>query len=263
MTSILRFARLAGACALSALFAAVPLHAAEPDMNAFTFYPVFKTEKVNPRIMVVMDNSGSMNFPAYGDTVEDWPNDKTIDYVYDGRICSQFSGPVKSTSDDGMQRKSNGEIKLCSSLNTLTMLDLDLGTDDDTYPAPNSACGKQTMLSAVRFSDVTIPRDILGVPVTVESAYIEFTARKNNGDTNFKKAALTLKITAQAADDPTTLTTVVNNISSRTNTAASVTWNVPGTAWTNGTTYQTPGPHRDRTGADQPSRLELRPGHAV
>jgi len=230
------------ACALLVLCAAVPLHAAsEPDMAEYTHYPIFKTEKVNPRIMIALDNSGSMNFPAYGGEEEDFPEGATLDYVYDGQICSKFSARVNSTSDDGMQRKSNGQIILCNTYNTLTMLDLDLGTDDDSYPNPNKACSRQTMLSAVRFSDVTVPREVDGVPVVIKSAYIEFTASTNNGPNNaFKSAALNLKITAQAADNPATLTTALNDISNRTNTAASVTWNVPGTAWTKNAKYQTP-----------------------
>ena len=229
------------ACALLVLCAALPLHAAsEPDMAEYTHYPIFKTEKVMPRIMLALDNSGSMNFPAYGNEVEDWPNAATLAKVYDGRICSTFSGRVNSTSDDGMQRKSNGQIILCNTYNTLTMLDFDLGTDDDSYPNPNSACTRQTMLSALRFTNIPIPREVAGVPAKIESAYIEFTARTNNGPNNaFKSAALNLKITAQAADNPSTLTTAVNDISSRPDTAASVTWNLTG-AWTTGTVYQSP-----------------------
>ena len=68
------------------------------------------------------------------------------------------------------------------------MLDLDLGTDDDTYPNPNSACTQQTMLSAMRFNNIPIPREVDGVPATIESAYIEFTARTNDGNNTFRKA---------------------------------------------------------------------------
>ena len=191
------------ACALLALCAAVPLHAAsEPDMAEYTHYPIFKTEKVNPRIMLALDNSGSMNFPAYGNEVEDWPNAATLAKVYDGRICTQFSGQVNSSSDDGMERKTGGQIRLCNAYNTLTMLDLDLGKDDDTYPNPNSACSQQTMLSAMRFNNIPIPREVDGVPAKIESAYIEFTARTNGGNTAFKSAALNLKITAEKSAQP-------------------------------------------------------------
>ncbi len=80
MAPILRFARMAGACTLTALlvFTAAATRAQEPSMAEYTSYPLFQTGSVAPRIMIVLDNSGSMNFPAYGDDVEDWPNQKTI-----------------------------------------------------------------------------------------------------------------------------------------------------------------------------------------
>lgn len=165
-------------------------------------------------------------------------------YFKDTTRCCEFSTRVASTTDDGMERQSNGEIRLCSALNTLTMLDLDLGTDDDTYPNAYSACSRQTMLTAMRFTNVGVPPEIDGVPVTVRNAYIEFTARTNNGNTVFRRAALTLAITAEAADNPVTLGTTAYNISGRPETTASVIWNVPGGSfleeWDSGQTYTSP-----------------------
>ena len=100
------------------------------------------------------------------------------------------------------------------------------------------------MLSAMRFTNIGVPPEIDGVPVTVRNAYIEFTARTNNGNTVFRRAALTLDITAEAADNPATLGTSAYNISNRPDTDASVIWDVPGGSytdeWNSGQTYTSP-----------------------
>jgi hypothetical protein len=105
MTSIIKSIRTAGACALSVLLAAATLHATEPHMSEYTHYPIFKTEKVEPRVMIVLDNSGSMNWPVYGYDEETWPNRKTLPGTFDGGSCREFSARVNSTFDDGWERK--------------------------------------------------------------------------------------------------------------------------------------------------------------
>ena len=96
-------------------------------------------------------------------------------------------------------------------------------------------------MAGMLFTDVSVPKQVDGVPVVVSKAYIEFTARANGGPTTaFKSAALTLTITAQANDNPIPIGTANYNISSRPNTAASVIWNIPATAWTTGNKYSTP-----------------------
>ena len=159
--------------------------------------------------------------------------------------AAEFSGRVSSSTDDGQEQKNTGQIILCNGLSTLTQFDIDLGKDDDTYSNKvgnkTVVCSDQeAVIAATRFADVTVPREVDGTPVVVSKAYIEFTARPNDGGNTFKKAAVTLKITAQAADNPPTLGTANYNISSRANTAASVTWNIPAGAWTDGQTYSTP-----------------------
>ena len=246
MTSILQYARMAGACAIITLLSAGQIQAAaEPSMAEYTHFPIFQTGAVAPRVMIVLDNSGSMNFPAYGDGDETWPSGRTIATPYEGRVCEEFSGRVSSGTDDGQQQKNTGEIILCNNISTLSMLDIDLGKDDDTYSNKVGkkyvACStQQAMLAGMRFANVAVPPKVDGVPVVVSKAYIEFTARASDGGNTFKKAALQLKITAQAADNPPTLNFAVNNISARPDTAASVTWDVPGVEWVSGQTYTTP-----------------------
>jgi type IV pilus assembly protein PilY1 len=155
----------------------------------------------------------------------------------------EFSSRVASSSDDGMEQTNTGEIILCNGINALTLLDIDLGRDDDYYGGTSClrACAcNEAVLSAMRFTGVTVPSEVDGVPVTLENAYIEFTARESSGRTMFRNAALKLTITAQAADNPPTLGTSDYNISDRPDTVASVAWNVPEGAWISGQTYMTP-----------------------
>ena len=39
--------------------------AVEPSMGDYTHYPVFQVNAVEPNILIIMDNSGSMNLQAY------------------------------------------------------------------------------------------------------------------------------------------------------------------------------------------------------
>ena len=44
--------------------------AAEPLMSTYTSYPIFMVESVKPNIMIILDNSGSMNLQAYYDSYD-------------------------------------------------------------------------------------------------------------------------------------------------------------------------------------------------
>lgn len=56
--------------------------AREPSMVDYTAYPVFMAQTVKPNILIILDNSGSMNFAAYGN----WPGDggTIMDELYSG-----------------------------------------------------------------------------------------------------------------------------------------------------------------------------------
>lgn len=56
------------ACAVVAgsLWPALCLAGQDPSMTDYTAYPVFIRESVKPNILIILDNSGSMNFMAYG-----------------------------------------------------------------------------------------------------------------------------------------------------------------------------------------------------
>ncbi|MBU4242640.1 MAG: hypothetical protein KKF52_05395, partial [Nanoarchaeota archaeon] len=43
--------------------------AGEPAIANYTHYPIFQVNAVEPNILIMLDNSGSMNYNAYGS----WP----------------------------------------------------------------------------------------------------------------------------------------------------------------------------------------------
>ena len=64
-----------------------PVTAAEPQMSAYEGYPVFTVNPVKPNIMIILDNSGSMNFNAYGS----YPGDG-------GWVLDEFTGAPYHTA---------------------------------------------------------------------------------------------------------------------------------------------------------------------
>ena len=118
---------------------------------------------------------------------------------------------ISASDDDAEERISDGATSVTSG--DLEMIE--------------EASGDQEV--GMRFLNLTIPK---GAAIT--NAYIEFTTQQvYSGSTD-------LTFHAQAADDPTTFTTTNSDITNRSKSAASVTWNsVP--AWnTIGETHRTP-----------------------
>jgi len=84
--------------------------ATEPSMSDYTAYPIFMSQSVKPNILIILDNSGSMNFNAYGTypgdggTVTDAPySESTAYYGY-------FDSDARYTYRNGrFERDSNGE----------------------------------------------------------------------------------------------------------------------------------------------------------
>lgn len=108
---------------------------------------------------------------------------------------------VVTSSDDAEEKA--GTVGLISS-------DLELAEDAGT---------SQTV--GVRFSGINIPQG-----ATVTNAYIQFKAK------NSSSAAASLNIKAEASDNASTFNAVANNITNRTATNASISWNPSG--WTAG-----------------------------
>jgi type IV pilus assembly protein PilY1 len=175
------------------------------NMATYSAEPVFISKSVPPNVMIILDNSGSMNFNAYGSypgnggTVNDEP------FEGEGR-SSVRTFPVVANADDMEEVLAGGSVRDGSGGDN----DLDMGDS----------------IIGIRFQSVLIPQG-----ATITSASIGFIADENGS------AACTLTIDAQAIDNAPAMSTTSTNISSRTGTAAQVTWSPQ--AWTSGDPYST------------------------
>ena len=78
-----------------------PAVATEPNIADYTAYPIFMVQAVKPNIMIILDNSGSMNFNAYGS----WPGNgqEVTDELFTGEPYNQVSRTIErsvSASED-------------------------------------------------------------------------------------------------------------------------------------------------------------------
>jgi len=178
---------------------------AEPSMATYTCYPIFQVNAVEPNILIMLDNSGSMNFSAYGT----WPGDKGIirDSPYAGEPYNGRTGVLVNKSSDDAEEWT-GSVGFAYS-------DVYLGVS-----------GTISIIDGFRFQNINIPK---GASIT--KAYIQF---KAYGDT---AGTANFTIAGEASGNASTYTTATNNISGRASTTASVTWSP--TDWTNGTAYDT------------------------
>ena len=96
-----------------------PAVATEPNMADYTAYPIFMVQAVKPNIMIILDNSSSMNFNAYGS----WPGNgqEVTDALFAGepyhQVTRTIEQSVSASEDDaeentaavGLFRKTRGE----------------------------------------------------------------------------------------------------------------------------------------------------------
>jgi type IV pilus assembly protein PilY1 len=189
-------------------------YAAEPSMIDYTSYPLFMADTVAPNILIILDNSGSMNFNAYGP----WPgNGGTVNDSFMGEPYKNILDVrVSQNYDDAEERKSDGYSYYEND-------DLDLGRDiDNDYP---------NQIIGVRFQNIKIPQ---GADIT--NAYIEFETYADYGG---NQADISLSINGEAGDSAARFETTDHNMSSRSTTATSVDWEV-GSWDTVGETHQSP-----------------------
>ncbi len=187
----------------------------EPSNGDYSSTPVFMASAVTPNIMIILDNSGSMNFNAYGT----YPGDGGT--VSDDPFqCGKIDVTSSTSRDDAEEILSSGDNYGYSS-------DLDIGNLDNVGSTPTAV--------GVRFQNVNIPQGS-----TITSAYISFKAKTSEG------VASSFTIYGDDTDNAelfslssygSSIAEENKDISNRTKTTASVTW-VPG-AWVANTRYPT------------------------
>lgn len=181
--------------------------AVEPSNADYECYPIFQANAVTPNILIMLDNSGSMNFNAYGTWLG---NGGTVpESFYGDPYAGTFKIRVFDNKDDAEERKPNGDSYYADQ-------DLDLGYAGGRY-----------RIIGTRFQSVSIPRG-----ATITNAYITFNADATDA------GALALTIRGEDSDNALQFETTNSNISSRDKTTASVSWDVA--AWTVNNTYDTP-----------------------
>ncbi|MBW2061449.1 MAG: hypothetical protein JRI95_07785 [Deltaproteobacteria bacterium] len=195
----------------------------QPSMADYTSYPVYLTSAVTPNIMIILDNSGSMNFNAYGT----WPGDGGL--VADVPYASGEVGvSVVQSRDDAEEVRSGADTGRTYGYS----VDLDIGALEDD--------GVTQMMVGVRFQNTGIPQGAL-----IKSAYISFKAYGS------RSVASSFTIVGQDSDHAVQFSAGSwqnwidadnEDISSTTNrpeTVASVAWNNI-ESWTADTRYSTP-----------------------
>ena len=136
--------------------------AAEPNMADYTAYPIFMVQTVQPSIMIILDNSGSMNFNAYGS----WPGNggEITNALFAGEpyhlINRTMDISISASNDDAEENTAPGDNVWSNSD------DLDLGGFTD---------GSDDSVVGLRFQNISIPKG-----ATIISAYIEFEAYENS-----------------------------------------------------------------------------------
>lgn len=113
----------------------------EPTMSTYIASPIFQTSAVDPNILILLDNSTSMNWAAYAGTYAGEP--------YSGR--GKVSVSINASSDDATEK--DGTL--------ITSGSLYLGY----YNSGSYTVG-------LRFQDLSIPNN-----ATITNAYITFTSR--------------------------------------------------------------------------------------
>ena len=169
----------------------------EPNMADYTASPVFTSQSVTPNIMIILDNSGSMNFNAYGT----YPGDSgtVVDEPFTGEPYSgKKTFQISSLQDDAEETTGAGSITYYNNG------DLDLG---------GFSVGTNDSVVGLRFQNITIPQGM-----TIYSAYITFRANVANSEVT------NLLIAGEASDNAAPFNTTADNIKNRTATTTTVTW---------------------------------------
>jgi type IV pilus assembly protein PilY1 len=186
--------------------------AVEPNMADYSAVPLFSNQSVAPNVMIMLDNSGSMNFNAYGT----WPgNDNVItDQPFAGKPYDAIlSFPVITGQDDAEEGVAAGSVLYH------THSDLDLG---------GFSVNANDCIVGIRIQNLQIPQG-----ATILNAYFRFNANSSESTTS------NFLIEGEASDNAVPFATVADDLKGRTGTTATVAWNNV-LDWTNGQFYVTP-----------------------
>lgn len=193
-------------------FAIAVVQAVEPTMTTYESFPVFTVNPVKPNIMIILDNSGSMNFNAYGS----YPGDggTVTDEPYSGvPYKPAFERRISASSDDAEEGTNDGRVWISQA----APQDLDIGCLVQS--------GEKTLVG-LRFQNIQIPPGS-----TITNAYIEFTAIAT------LTGAMNIEIAGENVDDAAAFTTTALNISGRSKVSQVVNWGPAD--WVANNTYRT------------------------
>jgi len=197
----------------------------EPVIGDYTKVPVFSAQSAPPNIHVILDNSGSMNFNAYGNvtTSGNYRSDLYVP-LYSSEITIEDS--IERTTDDAEEYIKSGQTYYDS-------YDLDLGRTgkDRSGRVLHNIVG-------LRFDQIDVAQGM-----TIVSARLELEA-KSQAPTlaDGSVPQLHLRITGVAADDIATFTAADDAISNLEDTFSKVYWIHDNGAdpWNKGTIHSPP-----------------------
>ena len=207
--------------------------AAEPNKVDYTSYPVFMANTITPNIVIIMDNSGSMDEAAYLDEFQGIA----------AETCGVTMAYPSASQDDAEEDLNTGSVNTNAQelyLGEGTEYECDWECIDWRYNRRQRrwVCRDYELQCTVtetwstqvgtRFRNVEVPQ---GAEIT--KAYITFRAVN---DSENEDAAFT--IVGEASDDASYYSTNNSNISNRTPTDASAEWSITD-RWYTGGTYQT------------------------
>ncbi len=193
---------------------------AVPQLEDYNHPPLFQTTAIAPNIMVILDNSGSMNWCVYGTYPYPYDMSEVTDEPYAGagapKLPTELSCRVQQESDCGEEDDDENAY--------VPYIDLELG---------RKWCG-------LRFSGVQVPQ---GAEIT--NAYIEFTASETTGNDGTK--AVTIIYGEKPEGTPSQqFSNAEEDISDRERTDTSVEWEITD-AWYGPSWW---GYHRYRTNSE-------------
>jgi type IV pilus assembly protein PilY1 len=192
----------------------------EPSMADYTAYPVFMSDSAKPNILIMLDNSMSMNEQAYRG-----------EYLPDISNCSTSTSRVIASYDDAEEileaTATDPAHSVQINTSNLYLGNLAVVVCDDKQCKTSTTTYHPTQVG-LRFQRVQVPPGS-----TINSAYITFQAYANASD------AAEITIHGQDSGNAAAFVASPGNISERSPTFASVDWGI-NSSWFLGASYTSP-----------------------